>query len=103
LDKIIFYLVLDKFSANDTYIKELFNTSMTNELSANNSIFHQRCGYHILNLIIQDGLDILCDEIKNIRKMMKYIRYSQSRMEKFKLAASQVIFLFRILIIIFRI
>jgi hypothetical protein len=38
----------------------------------------------------------LCDEIRNIHKTMKYIRHSQLRMEKFKLATTHVIFLFSI-------
>jgi hypothetical protein len=91
LDKKAFCLVLDNSSANDVCIRELLNTSIKDELPANGSIFHQRCGCHILNLIVQDGLSVLCDEIKNIRETMKYIRHSQPRMEKFRLAATQVL------------
>jgi hypothetical protein len=66
LDKKTFCLVLDNLSANDVCIRELLNTSIKDELPAKGSIFHQRCGCHILNLIVQDGLSVLCDEIKNI-------------------------------------
>jgi hypothetical protein len=90
LDKKIFCLVLDNSSANDACIKALFNTPIKNELQANNCIFHQRCGCHILNLIVQDGLGVLCEEINNIHETMNYIRHSQPRMEKFRLAAAQV-------------
>jgi hypothetical protein len=72
-------------------IKALLNTPIKNELPANGCIFHQRCGCYILNLIIQDGLNVLCEEINNIRETMKYIRHSQPRMEKFSLAAAQVV------------
>jgi hypothetical protein len=91
LDKKVFCLVLDNSSANDASIKALLNTPLKNELPANGCIFHQRCGCHILNLIVQDGLNVLCEEINNIRETMKYIRHSQPRMEKFSLAAAQVI------------
>ena len=61
------------------------------DIPVNGSIFHQRCGCHILNLIVKDGLAVLDDDIDKIRKTMKYIRHSQSRMERFKLVAQQVL------------
>jgi hypothetical protein len=65
LDKRIFSLVLDNSSANDACIKELLaNTLIKNVLPADGAIFHLRCGCHILNLIVQDGLGVLSDEIK---------------------------------------
>jgi hypothetical protein len=91
LDKKAFRLVLDNSSANDVCIRELLNTSIKDELRAKGSIFHQRCGCVILNLIVQDGLSVLCDEIKNIPETMKYIQHSQPRMEKFRLAATHVL------------
>jgi hypothetical protein len=91
LDKKALCLVLDNSSANDACIRELLNTPIKDELPAKGSIFHQRCGCHILNLIVQDGLSILCNEIKNIRETMKYIRHLQQRMEKFRLATAQVL------------
>jgi hypothetical protein len=98
LDKNIFCLVLDNSSANDVCIKALLNTHIKNELPANSCIFHQRCGYHILNLIVQDGMNVLCEEINNIRETMKYIRHSQLRMEKFSMAVAQVVSLIVVLI-----
>ncbi|KAJ3706101.1 hypothetical protein LUZ61_009806 [Rhynchospora tenuis] len=89
-DKRAFCLVLDNASSNDACIKELFaSTSIKDDLPIEGKLFHQRCGCHILNLIVQDGLDQLDDVIKEIRNTMKYIRHSQSRMEKFKIACSQ--------------
>ncbi|KAJ1703103.1 hypothetical protein LUZ63_002882 [Rhynchospora breviuscula] len=90
LDKRTFCLVLDNASSNDACINDLFaTTSIQEDLPADGKLFHQRCGCHILNLIVQDGLDVLKDEIRDIRETMKYIRHSQGRMEKFKLACSQ--------------
>jgi hypothetical protein len=91
MDKKAFCLVLDSSSANDACIKSMFNTTPIKEsLPVGGGIFHQRCGCHILNLIVQDGLGALNDEITCIRDTMKYIRHSQARMERFQLAVSQV-------------
>jgi hypothetical protein len=83
--------VLDNVASNDTATREMLgNTQFRKQLPVDGNIFHQRCGCHILNLIVQDGLDVMANEIESIRATMKYIRHSQHRMEKFKLAASQV-------------
>ncbi|KAJ3700388.1 hypothetical protein LUZ61_004093 [Rhynchospora tenuis] len=85
-----FSLVLDNASSNDACIRELLSGPLKESLPADGSVFHQRCGCHILNLIVQDGLSELSDDIEKIREAMKYIRHSQARMEKFQLAISQV-------------
>ncbi|KAJ1688808.1 hypothetical protein LUZ63_012963 [Rhynchospora breviuscula] len=90
LDKRVFSLVLDNASSNDACIRELLNGQLKEDLSVDGSVFHQRCGCHILNLVVQDGLSVLHDEIKKVRETMKYLRHSQARMERFQLAASQV-------------
>ncbi|KAJ4761783.1 Zinc finger BED domain-containing protein DAYSLEEPER [Rhynchospora pubera] len=90
LDKKAFSLVVDNASSNDACIRELLNGPMRDALPANGSVFHQRCGCHILNLIVQDGISVVTDEIEKIRETMKYLRHSQARMERFQLAASQV-------------
>jgi hypothetical protein len=86
-----FFFVLDNFSANNACIKEILNSRpLKNVLLVKGEIFHQRCGCHILNLIVQDGFAVLGVEITMIREAMKYIHHSQARMEKFKLAVTQV-------------
>ncbi|KAJ4771400.1 Zinc finger BED domain-containing protein DAYSLEEPER [Rhynchospora pubera] len=91
LDKRIFCLVLDNSTANDVCVRDLLSTTPIKDvLPVDGQIFHMRCGCHILNLIVQDGLEVLSNEITKIRETMKYIRHSQARMEKFTLAASQV-------------
>ncbi|KAJ1688836.1 hypothetical protein LUZ63_012991 [Rhynchospora breviuscula] len=90
LDKRVFSLVLDNASSNDACIRELLNGQLKEDLPVDGSVFHQRCRCHILNLVVQDGLSVLHDKIKKVRKTMKYLRHSQARMERFQLAASQV-------------
>jgi hypothetical protein len=93
LDKKLFCLVLDNASSNDAAIKEFLRSPLAANMPADGNIFHQRCGCHILNLIVQTGLLVLNDEVKNIRETMKYIKHSQGRMERFKLAVAQVTFI----------
>lgn len=91
LDKRVFSLVLDNATSNDACIREMMNNrEFKKHLAVDGNLFHQRCGCHILNLIVQDGLSVLTNEIKNVRETMKYLRHSQSRMEKFSLACVQV-------------
>ncbi|KAJ4793984.1 Zinc finger BED domain-containing protein DAYSLEEPER [Rhynchospora pubera] len=85
-----FSLVLDNASSNDACIRELLGGPMRDALPVDGSVFHQRCGCHILNLVVQDGISVLTDEITKVRETMKYLRHSQARMERFKLASSQV-------------
>ncbi|KAJ3700301.1 hypothetical protein LUZ61_004006 [Rhynchospora tenuis] len=90
LDKRVFSLVLDNASSNDACITELlYSTSMKDDLPVEGKVFHQRCGCHILNLIVQDGLSTVNKEIESIRDAMKWIKHSQARIEKFQLACSQ--------------
>ncbi|KAJ1700845.1 hypothetical protein LUZ63_000624 [Rhynchospora breviuscula] len=84
-----FSLVLDNASSNDACIRELLNGPLQDALPADGSVFHQRCGCYILNLVVQDGLSVLSNEIQKVHETIKYIRHSQARMEKFILAASQ--------------
>ncbi|KAJ1696915.1 hypothetical protein LUZ63_005427 [Rhynchospora breviuscula] len=89
LDKKIFSLVLDNASSNDACIRELLSGPLQETLPFDGSVFHQRCGCHILNLVVQDDLSVVVDKITKVRETMKYIRHSQARMEMFQLAASQ--------------
>ncbi|KAJ1688149.1 hypothetical protein LUZ63_019539 [Rhynchospora breviuscula] len=87
----VFCLVLDNASSNDACISELlYSTPMKDDLPVEGKIFHQRCGCHILNLIVHDGLSTMHKEIDCIRETMKWIKHSQGRIEKFKLACSQI-------------
>ena len=45
---------------------------------------HMRCYAHILNLIVQDGLKDLNESIVKIRNIVRYVKSSPNRFEKFK-------------------
>ena len=41
-------------------------------------LFHRRCGYHIVNLIIKDGLEVIQESINKIRSAIVYISNNNS-------------------------
>ncbi|KAJ3687116.1 hypothetical protein LUZ61_016280 [Rhynchospora tenuis] len=84
-----FSLVLDNASSNDGCIRELLSGPMSDNLPMNGEVFHQRCGCHILNLVVDAGLSVVGDQISKVRETMKFLRHSQARMERFQLASSQ--------------
>lgn len=45
---------------------------------------HMRCGAHIVNLIVNEGLKEMQDSIAAIRNSVRYIRSSPARLQKFK-------------------
>ncbi|KAF3772612.1 putative AC transposase [Nymphaea thermarum] len=46
--------------------------------------FHIRCGAHIINLIVKDGINDMDDTILKIRDSVKYVRRSPKRLHAFK-------------------
>ncbi|KAJ3699510.1 hypothetical protein LUZ61_003215 [Rhynchospora tenuis] len=66
-DKRAFSLVLGNASSNDACIRELMNGPMIGNLPVDGQVFHQRCGCHILNLVVQDGLSVVDGEISKAK------------------------------------
>ncbi|KAJ6804146.1 putative zinc finger BED domain-containing protein RICESLEEPER 2-like [Iris pallida] len=84
-------ITLDNASSNDSvvrYLKDSF--SRIGKLFFKGKIFHVRCCVHILNLMVQDGLHEIKDVIQNIRKSVKYLKMSSSRLHNFAEIAKQV-------------
>lgn len=91
IEKKIFGIVLDNCTTNDALVREmLYILKPKNALLVSGELFHVRCGAHILNLIVQEGLEALRDVIRNIRETVKYVRHSQSRIERFEKVSKQV-------------
>ena len=88
IEKKIFSMTLDNESNNDNcqdFIKKKLNEGGL--LLSDSIFFHVRCGAHILNLIIQEGLKVIGDLVINsmikIRETMKYFKGLESRMCRF--------------------
>ncbi|KAL6911676.1 hypothetical protein ACP4OV_000481 [Aristida adscensionis] len=77
-------ITFDNASNNDTAIK-LLSAKFTSRgtLWFNGKFLHNRCCAHILNLIVQDGLQVINELIDKVRATIKYIKKSNSRSYKF--------------------
>jgi hypothetical protein len=84
IDRKIFSITLDNASYNETLVNSLKeNLSFGPYLPCNGEFFHVRCGAHVLNLIVQDGLKVIDEVVHNIRESVKYVKGSDSRRLKF--------------------
>uniref|UniRef100_A0A0A9CXS6 BED-type domain-containing protein n=1 Tax=Arundo donax TaxID=35708 RepID=A0A0A9CXS6_ARUDO len=77
-------ITFDNASNNDTAVKLLL-AKFTNRgtLWFNGKFLHNRCCAHILNLVVQDGLQVIGPLIDKVRETIKYIKKSNSRSYKF--------------------
>ena len=48
-------------------------------------LFHIRCAYHIVNLIVKDGLNLVHESIQKIRQYIVYLSNSSQRISSFKI------------------
>ena len=76
-------VTVDNASANDTCIGYLRRQLIKTNIS-NGKYLHMRCGAHIVNLIVQDGLKEVDLSLKRVRAAVRYIRKGGSRTVKFK-------------------
>jgi hypothetical protein len=64
--------------------------NLRNLLLCGGAFFHVRCGAHILNLIVQEGLKVIDKSVSKIQETVKYIKGSEIRICKFKECAQQL-------------
>lgn len=78
-------ITVDNASSNDTCLNYM-KSSLTNRgcTISKGVHLHMRCVAHIVNLVVQDGLKIMCHPINRIRNAIKYVRSSPPRMTLFK-------------------
>ncbi|KAI4345045.1 hypothetical protein L6164_012213 [Bauhinia variegata] len=84
----VFTITVDNASSNDVAISYLKRKLKNwNGLVCEGEYMHMRCVAHILNLIVNDGLKDLNPSIVPIRNVIRYVRSSPQRLQKFKQAA----------------
>lgn len=78
-------ITVDNASSNDTCLAYM-KRSLTNRgcTLARGQHLHMRCVAHIVNLVVQDGLKIMCHPVNRIRNAIKYVRASPMRLKVFK-------------------
>ena len=80
IERKVFTLTLDNATANDCMqeiLKDRLN--LDDNLLCKGEFFHVRCCAHILNLIVQDGLDVISGALSKIRDTVKYFKASTAR------------------------
>ncbi|KAK9755535.1 hypothetical protein RND81_01G032400 [Saponaria officinalis] len=84
ITKKVFTVTLDNARCNDN-MQNLLAASLKvhSPLHRDGKFFHVRCGAHILNLIVQEGLKLV-DGVAKIKKLVTYIGSSERRKLKFK-------------------
>uniref|UniRef100_A0A453LLI9 BED-type domain-containing protein n=1 Tax=Aegilops tauschii subsp. strangulata TaxID=200361 RepID=A0A453LLI9_AEGTS len=73
-------ITVDNASSNDTCLAYM-KRSLTN---ARSRYLGMRCVAHIINLVVQDGLKIMCHPRNRIRSAIKFVRASPTRLDLFK-------------------
>lgn len=81
---------VDNCTTNKAIIDNLLEKLPLRSLMMNGQLFHMRCCAHILNLIVQDGLDVIGNGIKRIRSSVSFRTASPKRQQKFEEAARQL-------------
>ncbi|CAN1278772.1 Zinc finger BED domain-containing protein RICESLEEPER 2 [Linum perenne] len=80
----VFTVTLDNASTNDvacTFLKEKLETWGTSFMSGR--YLHVRCVAHIVNLVVNDGLNEIGMSVKRVREAVRSVRSSGSREAKF--------------------
>nr|DAD22721.1 TPA_asm: hypothetical protein HUJ06_024184 [Nelumbo nucifera] len=90
IDKKICSITFDNASHNDVMVKELRSwLCVKGLLLLHGDLFHVKCVAHILNLIVQDGLREVSPLLHKIREIVKYIRLTPYKKQKFDNARNQ--------------
>ena len=85
LEDKLFSFTLDNASVNTAMVNLLRdNLKDKGFLLAKGKLLHFRCGTHVINIIVQEGLREIKNVINNIRESVKFVKSSQTRLENFR-------------------
>ena len=77
-------MVVDKCSTNHAMMEILLDKFEKSSLLLGGKFMHNRCSAHILNLIVQDGLDVISSAIEKVRDCVSFWMLTPKRIEKFE-------------------
>lgn len=72
IDSKLLTLTVDNCTTYDAMINIVLSRLCTRSLVLNGELFHMRCCAHILNLIVNDGLEIISGSVEKIRDSVAY-------------------------------
>ncbi|KAK9756261.1 hypothetical protein RND81_01G084900 [Saponaria officinalis] len=80
----VFSFRVDNASYNDSMINSLRTHFMRKHvLVSNGDFFHMRCSAHIINLVVQAGLNLIDSVVVKIRSVVKHLSHSIPKRKKF--------------------
>ncbi|KAL2936917.1 putative AC transposase, partial [Bienertia sinuspersici] len=84
IEKKVFSITLDNASANDKMVEKLRkDVQSSSPLPLDGKYFHIRCAAHILNLIVQKGLQMIDVSVKKLREVVRFFDSSDVRLSAF--------------------
>ncbi|GKB46171.1 zinc finger BED domain-containing protein RICESLEEPER 2-like protein [Tanacetum coccineum] len=91
IEEKIMTISVDNASANDAAMRILpAHFKRLGTLFRDGVFFHVRCCAHILNLMVQDGLEVIKDIVEKVHASVSYINASDSRLKVFSQVAQQL-------------
>jgi Domain of unknown function (DUF4413)/hAT family C-terminal dimerisation region len=90
IDKKIFLLTLDNDGANDVCVRDIVERLNRNGGTCyGGKLFHVRCDAHIINLVVQDGINVIQKRCDNIRELVLKVKNSPTVHEEFEQRAKE--------------
>ena len=77
-------MTMDNCSTNDAVIKIILDKFQRGALIMRGSMLHMRCAAHVLNLIVQDGFNVIGSCIEKVRESVGFWTASIKRRQKFE-------------------
>ncbi|KAJ4729064.1 Zinc finger BED domain-containing protein [Melia azedarach] len=91
IDRKLFSVTFDSGSSSDNVVCRIKDRLSQNRfLYLNGQLFDIRCATNVVNLMVEDALEALCDVTIKIRESIRYVKSSQSTQAKFNELALQV-------------
>ena len=79
IDRKLSIVTMDNYSTNDAVIKIILDKLQCGALIMRGSMFHMCCAAHVLNLIVQDGLDVIGSCIEKVQESVGFWTASTKR------------------------
>ena len=89
IDRKLSIVTMDNCSTNDAVIKIILDKLQRGAFIMRGSMLHMHCVAHVLNLIVQDGLDVIGSSIEKVRESVGFWIASTKIRQKFEEIARQ--------------